>query len=479
MTALDVGGLSEALVFGDLVGSPEPRLSSPPRRALTAETSRGFAFIDWVRSKGGRLLPWQETAAIRGMEVNPDGTYRFRTVLILVGRQSGKTTLLKWWALWRLYADGAELVLGAAQSLDIAREAWQGSVEIATEVDLAVGKVRYANGEQCLWTRGGARYRITAATRGAGRGLSVDLLILDELREQRDWQAWSALSKTILARPRGQVVAITNQGDDDSVVLNALREAALAGKDDSIGLFEWSAPDGCDLNDTTAWQMSLPGLGHVVSESTIRSAIATDPPAVSRTELLCQRVSTMDSAIDSTGWQAGADPGGSLGPLRGRLCAGIDVSLDGNHVVLVASAALDDGRMRVEPIASWDSTSQARHDLPELLKTLNPVELAWFPGGPAAVLSTFLSSLPYARAVNGADLAVTCMGFADLAKAGMVVHNADALLDGQVAKASKLNRGDGFVFTRRGQGNCNALYAASGAVLCARTLKPRRERWVV
>lgn len=461
------------------MGSPEPRLGSPPRRPLTPETSRGFDLIDFAFDIGHPLLPWQRTAAIRALEVNEDGSYRFRTVLILVGRQSGKTTFLKIWALWRLYRDGAELVLGAAQSLDIAREAWQGSVEYATEGRLPIGKVRQTNGEQCLWTNTGARYRITAATRGAGRGLSVDFLIMDEIREQRDWTAWSALSKTILARPKGQAVCISNAGDDESVVLNSLREAALAGKDDSICLLEWSAPDGCDLNDTSAWVQSLPGLGHIVSGATIRSAIATDPPAVARTELLCQHVSALSTAVESTGWQAGADPGGSLGPLRGSLSAGIDVSLDGNHVALVAASMLDDGRVRVEPIASWDSTHAARSELPDVLAVLAPQHLAWFPGGPAAVLSTFLASLPYSRPVASTDLAVACMGFADLAKAGMIVHNSDALLDGQVAKASKLVRGDGFVFTRRGQGNCNALYAASGAVLCARTAKPKRERWVL
>lgn len=465
--------------FGDLVGSPEPRLCSPPRRPLTPDTSRGFDLIAFAKDIGHPLLPWQETAAVRALEVNPDGSYRFRTVLILVGRQSGKTTFLKVWALWRLYRDDAKLVLGAAQSLDIAREAWQGSVDLAAEADLPVGKVRQANGEQCMWTRTGARYRITAATRGAGRGLSVDMLIMDEIREQRDWAAWSALSKTILARPRGQVVCISNAGDDESVVLNALREAGLAGKDDTIGLFEWSAPDGCDLDDVTAWQMSLPGLGHVVSEATVRSAIATDPPAVARTELLCQHVTSMETALDGNGWNAGADPGGSLGPLRGALCAGIDVSLDGNHVALVAAAVTPSGGVRVEPVASWDSTTVARQELPELLRSLNPTHLAWFPGGPAAVLSPFLSSLDYAAPMTGTAIPTACMGFADLVRAGMVVHNSDSLLDGQVAKASKLVRGDGFVFTRRGQGNCNALYAAAGAVACARTAKPRHERWVL
>ena len=136
--------------------------------------------------------------------------------------------------------------------------------------------------------------------------------------------------------------------------------------------------------------------------------------------------------------------------------------------------------MRVEPVASWETTLEARREIASLIAQLAPQSVAWFPGGPANALAPILSTLPGQHPINGSDLAAACMGFADLARSGMVVHNANPLLDGQVARASKLQRGDGFVFTRKGQGNCKALYAAAGAVLCARTLKaPRGDRWVL
>lgn len=458
-----------------VIGSPSPRLGTPPLRELTPETSRGFDLIDFATELRIGLLPWQRTAAIRALELNPDGSYRFRTVLILVGRQSGKTTLLKVWALWRMWRDEARLVLGAAQNLDIAREAWQGSVDLAEDLD-GLGKVMYANGKESMSTWGGARYRITATTRGAGRGLSVDLLIMDEVREQRDWDAWSALSKTTIARPKGQIVCISNAGDDESVVLNSLRDAALGEKDPSLCLLEWSAPPGCDLDDPNMWAMSLPALGHTLDEASVRSSIATDPPAVARTELLCQHVSALDTALEGTGWAAGADPAGSIASHRKRLSACVDVSLDGNHVALVVAAALEDGRVRVEPVASWTVTVTARSELPALLSKLAPVEVCWFPGGPANALAPVLASLPNARALNGTDVPAACMGFADLVKAGMVVHNSDALLDSQVATASKLAQGDTYRFTRKGRGNCNALYAAAGATYSARTAKPARAK---
>ncbi len=450
-----------------VIGSEFPRLSTEPLRPLTPGTSRGFAFVAWCERRGFTLLPWQRHVAIAAMETVPDGSYRFRTVLILVGRQSGKTTLLKLWALWRMLEDEAGMVVGAAQSLDIAREAWQGSVDflLDTAPDL-VGKVRYANGEQCLTLKDGSRYRIVATTRSAGRGLSVDLLILDEVREQRDWGAWSSLSKTVIARPRGQIVAISNAGDDESVVLNSLRDAALSGRDESVGLFEWSAPEGCALDDPAMWALGVPALGHTLSEGAVRTALATDPPGVFRTEILCQHVSALDVALEPLGWAHGADPTGSMAPHREALYAGLDVSPTG-HTVLVVAASAGEGRARVEVVVDFPDASTARDQLPGLLEQLRPRALVWFPGGPANSLASLLKTFKLGREMAGQEVNQACAGFVELVAAGRVLHTSQALLDGQVATAGKQPVGDGYRFTRKGLGSCNALYAAAGAVHAA------------
>ena len=232
------------------------------------------------------LLPWQRWWLIHALElsivrhpVTGRRALRFRTLLTLVARQQGKTFLLRILALWAMFVRRVPMVLGAAQSLIIARECWQGAVDLARSVpDCAaeipvVGGVRYANGEQCLTLGDGQRYRITACTRGAGRGLTVDVLLLDELREHRDYLPWAALSKTTLARPESIICAVTNAGDDGSVVLNDLRTRAIEaitrcraddpdGPDPAGGLFlaEWSAPEGCALDDPRGWCQAMPGL---------------------------------------------------------------------------------------------------------------------------------------------------------------------------------------------------------------------------
>jgi hypothetical protein len=278
---------------------------------LTPETSLGFEVCDFARDVLGiELLPWQEWLFIHGLELKSDGSYRFRTVLVLVARQNGKTTALMVLALWRLVMDEARLVLGTSTNLDYARESWLKATELAwgpagssgfagvPELDGEFTIPRYANGEQTLSTMDGARYKIGTATRRGGRSLAVDLLILDELREHRTWDAWSASSKTTNARPRGQRWALSNMGDDGSVVLNHLQAQALrtleTGEgDDSLAIFEWSAPDGCDPADRSVWPLANPALGHTILEETLAADLATDPPDVFLTEVLCRRVANL------------------------------------------------------------------------------------------------------------------------------------------------------------------------------------------
>lgn len=464
-----------------LVGRREPRLSTEPLRPLNRTTTRGYEVVDFARDVLGEpLLPWQEEFVLRALELNPDGTYRFRVILGLVARQNGKTHLSRVIALWRLYVDGSRLVLGVGQDVSLAREVWTACIDTIRSVpELAdeLETVRRVNGDEYFRLHNGARYKIAAANRSAGRGLSVDHLNMDEVREQRDWAAWSALSKTTNARPYAQTWCISNAGDDESVVLNHLREAALSGRDPSIGLFEWSAPDGCDLDSPQAWAQANPALGVTVSEQAIRSALGTDPPAVFRTEVLCQRVDALDSAVDLGAWKACKDPAGSLATVRDRVVACLDVAPDGRHVTLTGAAVLADGRVRVEAIAAWTSTDAARFELGPMLERVKAAAVAWFPSGPAAALAPTLRALD-AVEIKGAAVAEACQSFAEMVSARRIVHPGDPLLDAHVAGAQKLRQGDGWRFVRRGAGHVDGAYAAAGAAYTALTLpvekpKPR------
>jgi hypothetical protein len=497
-----------------LVGSTTPRLWTRPLAtgrpgpcgcgcALTSRTSRGFEAITFATDiLDIDLLPWQRWWLIHAFETVPavgapgGRRLRFRTVVTLVARQNGKTTLLMIVVLWMIYTGKVRLALGAAQALDIAHESWAGAVDMAEAVpELAnqIAEVRRTNGQNRLTLRSGARYRITAATRSAGRGLPVQLLILDELREHRDWLAWGALSKTTMAQVEGLIVAISNAGDDQSVVLNSLRAGALAGTDDAVSIFEWSAPDGCSLDDPQAWCASMPGLGITITPAAVASALSTDSPEVFRTELLCQRVEHLDTAFDQAAWGACADPGGTLAGVRNRVVLVLDCAPDGKHVSVVLAAPVGDDRVRVEVAGAWSSTTQALRALPDLVDKIRPRALGWFPLGPGAVFSADIERLydftdpakrrprysPDLYRIQGGDVTAACQGLIDVVTGRRLLHPKDPMLDAQASGAQRKDVGDGFRFVRLGAAHVDAVYACAGAVHIARVLPAPTSRPMV
>ena len=313
---------------GPVFGCEQPRLFTPPLRKLTPRTSRGFEVIQFAEDVlEVELFPWEKWFLIHALELNPDNTFRFRIIVLLVARQNGKSLLLQILALWRMFVDGAPLVLGTAQNLDIAEEIWQGAVDIAEGIpDLAseIEHIDRTNGKKALRLLSGSRYKVQAATRRGGRGLTGDMVLLDELREHQNWEAWGAVTKTTRTRLLAQILAASNAGDDSSVVLARLRmlghlalgdpdglfdDEDLTGDvelDDSLGLFEWSAPPDCDVMDRDGWAQANPSMGWIPSmERSIASDARTDPEPVFRTEVLCQWVDSMSEGAFPPGvWES-------------------------------------------------------------------------------------------------------------------------------------------------------------------------------
>jgi len=461
-----------------LRGSAEPRLWTPPLRKLTRRTSLGYEAIDFIEGiLDLELMPWQKWWLIHALEIKRNGRFRYRTVLTLVGRQNGKTTLLVAVALWFMYMNEGKTVLGAAQSLEMAREAWTSALSIARADDslnAELAQVRMTNGQEVFSLESGSRYKIAAANGSAGRGLSTDLLLIDELREQRTWDAWSALSKTTTAKPNSLTIGASNAGADDSVVLNHLRSVALADADESVGIFEWSAPDGCEIDDRSAWAQAMPGLGVTVTEATIEGFMATDPPNVFRTEILCQHVDALgDMAVNRSAWEAAADPAIDLESFKNEkvvLC--VDIAPNLGHATVVAAYETAGVGTSVAVIKAWDgphATEEMRRDLPRIKRAMKARRLGWFPSGPTAALRIEMEGMK-AIALDHQMTASACQGFAEQVATGHIIHPDDPLLTNHVLNAKKHQSGDGWRFVRKGVGNVDAAYAAAGAVHLARVL---------
>jgi hypothetical protein len=450
--AVKAGNGPAKVLYGDEI----PRVFTPPLRRLTPKTSAGFACIDFAENVLGlTLYPWQKFFLVHALELLRDGSFRFRTVVLLVARQNGKSTLAQVLALFFMYVRAARLVIGTAQNLDIAEEVWAGAVEIAEDCDelaAEIKKVNQTNGKKSLDLMTGERYKVQTASRRGGRGLSGDLILLDELREHQSWDAWGAITKTTMARALALILALSNAGDASSIVLRYLRKMAHAAlgdpdginadglgllevveavpediaedapdaEDDSLGIFEWSAPPGCSLDDRAGWAAANPSLGYAITERAIAAARKTDPEWVFRTEVLCQwNDGTTEGPFPSGSWEAGTDPASAI-PAGAPVTFCVDTEHDRSRSFIAAAGRREDGDVHVEVVASRYGSAWVLDWFRERATEAAPVRVVvQARGAPASGLIADLKEIPFLEVVEwgGSDLGGGCGKFYDGVKA--------------------------------------------------------------
>jgi len=352
-------------------GNTEPRIWTPPLRELTADTSLGFAAIEYAKTiLEMDLYPWQEWALIHELEIigtlgTPDWRFRFRTVVNMISRQNGKTELSKVIASFFLNVLKVEAVFGTSLSMDKAEEVWEAVIlEQETHPVLAsdIQTIARRNGGKKLILTGLRTYKVGAPTRRAGRGDANDLVLLDEVREHRDWEIWSASVASTNAKPNGMVMCFSNAGDPDSIVLRQLRSQALekisgtkssdfggSVDADALGWFEWSSPDKAETNDLEALAQANPALGYgLLTERALLSNRDTFPESKFRSECMCQQVETiLPEPFPDGSWEGGKNEDSFIVP-ESPLWFGIDMSQDRKYTVIAVCGMREDGNYHVE-----------------------------------------------------------------------------------------------------------------------------------
>ena len=364
-----------------MMGYTEPRIFTPPLRELTPETTLGYAACEYAGDVLGKTLyPWQEWALHHMLEITGDlrseWHFRFRTVLVMVSRQCGKTVLSEVLASFFLNFLCVDSIFGTSLSLDKAEEVWEAVVndqDTIPELSSEIERVSRTNGNKRLILTGLRQYKVGAPTRRAGRGDSNDLVMLDEIREQRDWETWSAAVASTNAKPNGLVVCFSNAGDPDSIVLRQIREEAIGqieGTDAadfggdvdaaSLGLFEWSAPEGAATDDMDALAQANPALGYgYLTERALMSNRQTFPEMKFRSECMCQQVETiLPQPFPDGAWNAGVDETSKIAP-ESEIMYGIDMSQDRRWTTIAACGMREDGNSHIEVITRRVGTEWA------------------------------------------------------------------------------------------------------------------------
>ena len=442
-----------------LMGISTPRIHTP----LNDLPSRGGELIDLASDLGIELMEWQKFALINTHKIKPDGRWASPINCIVVARQNGKSFLQQIRILGGLFLWDEQLQIGSAHRLSTSLEQFRAMVQIIEANDsLAkqVKKIRWQHGGEEIETMKGTRF-IVRAGGSAARGVSRPSTIhLDELREMTDIESFASLRYTLMAASNPLVMAYTNAGDHSSVVLNDFRNRALAriaGADDEIGYFEWSAPT--DEISVENARYSNPAMGITIHPDNIKSVL-NDPADVVMTEVLCRWVVAISSAVDAASWGNCVDKTADLDPEKLTWLA-VDLSPDRKHASLCAAQKLGNETFVVKLLHTWSNELQLddkaiANDLADYARKYSTEYVLYSRKTSAAVAARLA---PAGIPVFDMDgfYPQACDEMLSAINSGRLKHRGQSQLTEEMLSAVQLRRGDGgWVIGRR----------ASQAVVC-------------
>jgi phage terminase large subunit-like protein len=339
-------------VFPGRVGATEPRLHSPYLKG----PNRGDEVAELAESIGLPLLPWQDFVIRDMTTVDENNMFIRRSNLCLTSRQQGKTHLARMMMLGHMFLFDSPNVLIMSSNRSMALDTFRQvayAIEGSSELSKQVRQIRYANGTESIELKNGNRLDVVAATRDGSRGRSASFLYIDEIREISE-EGFRAATPTTRAKVNSQSLYTSNAGDAFSTVLNDLRERAMSFPPETFGFYEYSAPQFCSITDRAGWAFSNPALGYLFDESVLAEAVSTQTVETTKTEMLCQWISSTQSPWPHMAVEDAADSDLklSVGPLT---IFAFDVSPSRRDGSLCMGQILEDGRIGVAVLEIFHS----------------------------------------------------------------------------------------------------------------------------
>ncbi len=446
--------------YSGLGGVQTPRIHSK----LTDLPSKGQDMIDLATELGINLMEWQRYVCIHGHKVREDGRWAHSELGLIMARQQGKSTLMMLRILTGMFVWGEGLQLASAHRLTTSLETFRqivGLIETNPRLEKEVKKIRWQHGAEEIELFGNRRFVVKAAN-NAARGLSKpETIHLDELREYKDEDAWSSMRYSMMAAKNPQVWIYSSAGDQHSVILNKLRERALASAttNDPIGWFEWSAePDAPILLPSgemnwDAFAQANPSLGITIHPDNLK-AVINDPPDIVRTEVLAQWVDTINSAIDAQKWGLCQTDPIPLDP-EAPTWLGLDLSPDRKFGALVATQKLTGERFNLVLLHTWSNDYSLNdlavaNDIAPYVRRYNTQTVAYSKRTAQAVASRLVPAGIPITDMDGAIYAESCDRWLGAINSHRLQHGGQEELTQQTLSAAKLPFGDGsWVIGRR------------------------------
>jgi hypothetical protein len=479
----------------ELRGAERPRVEYAP----PAVDTLGDEAIDLAAAAGLVLEPWQADGLRTMLSTRSDGKWACFEYGEIVPRQAGKTALAMARALAGLFLLGERTIVWSAHEYRTAMRSFRDMRVLIAALGEVVGpnliqvgetsiKVNNTNGEESFERLDtGQQIKLVARSKGAGRGFSIDCMVIDEAFAYTEQQQ-DALMPTLAARPNPQIIYASsppldgNSGD----VMYSLRRRALKGDDETLGWRDWGLAMELDelkalsparrveiLDDRAIWAQVNPalGLGRVSEESILRLRRSLSEDGFAR-EMLGMWPRQISELV---GWQVIPEQPWRLrgGLDRERptdsITFGLDASWpDAAFGAITVAGRLEDDDVSVQVIEHRPSTGWMVKRAIELDQSHPDAVFVLDKAGPAGHLL---------QELEAAGLEVMTPAMQEIARAfarfraevmgdePCLRHYDQSELDDALKAASKRPLGDAFTWARQGEADISPLTAATMAIL--------------
>jgi phage terminase large subunit-like protein len=312
-----------------------------------------------------KLVDWQKWLLRAIYEEKPDGTLRYRIVVIGMPRKNGKTqSILAPAVLERLVfggrkADCASIGAVRKNALDL-YEFIEDTIAASPFLKRHI-KVK----QDGMRSRMGAKYAIFAADKSSRmQGQSKDLLTIDEFHEfitPKQIGAFQTARSGQGDRVDESLIIITSTaGENLESKLGEMFQMGIKASqglhdDDSFGFFWWGAPADADYTDPAVWRAANPSLGEgLLSEDFLRGQLKEKDASGNLNEFLRYHLNIWcrtegEEYISPHHWDLAKVEGAKI-EKGSRIAVGFDGSLDNDSTAFVG-IDLDTGV--IEVLAAW------------------------------------------------------------------------------------------------------------------------------
>lgn len=444
-------------------------VSSWPPRRYSAPLSPDFPSDgDWLiklveltwRNDDGtpmELDRWQKLLIRHVLELYPEGhpkagQLRYRECFVSVARQNGKSVIGAILAMYGLLREAGALVIGLASTADQARIVYKRLLKLIHDDPRLSKRFKKATDTRGIHATNGSVYEIKASKSGAVQGLATSLGIIDELHITAP-ALWSDLVNGTAAKPRGLVFGITTAGDEESELLLQLYKRA-EDPSERFGYFIWEAEEDYVPEDDETLARFIMQANPSVAEG--RRPIEDEltpvremPPADAIHYRLNRFVASLNPYMPGNHWKAVEANEEYEWPSQGALVFTIDMTPEGTYAVINATMKDQNGHLHCELVAWFvNPTMEQLVHVCKKLWSHGPVKYAG-DGYKCRPILNELKSQGYPVYIGTATDAVNSasMLYAKVMQRAFT-HAGDDLLNVQMPRAIRKNKGDVYVIDR-------------------------------